>query len=202
MLPYILQGLTLGVAATAQPGPFNSYLVSQALSHGWKRAWMAAFAPLLSDGPIIIVTLLALSQVPAWLQRGLNFVSGIFILYLAWGAFEHWRNFSAPQTETAPAGSQSLLKAALINLINPSPYIYWSLVMGPILIAGWRENPFYGLGFLIVFYAILIGGLLGVMAVFAAARQMGEKVSHALLGISALALAGFGLFQLWRAAFS
>jgi len=74
--------------------------------------------------------------------------------------------------------------------------------MGPILMAGWRENPLYALGFLVVFYAMLIGGLLGIMAVFGAARQAGEKVSRALLGISVLALAGFGLFQLWRAALS
>jgi threonine/homoserine/homoserine lactone efflux protein len=202
MLTYLLQGLTLGVAATAQPGPFTSYLISQTLSHGWKRSWMAAFAPLLSDGPIIALTLLVLSQVPLWLQRGLNVAGGLFILYLAWGAFRQWRAFSGLQLAAAPTGSHSLLKAALINLVNPAPYIYWSLVMGPILLAGWRESPLVALSFLVAFYSILIGGLLAIMAVCGAARQMGEKLSRSLLGFSVLALVAFGLFQLWRAAFA
>ena len=202
MLTYLLQGLTLGVAATAQPGPFTSYIISQTLSHGWRRSWMTAFAPLLSDGPIIALTLLVLSQVPPWLQRGLNFAGGLFILYLAWGAFRQWRAFNGLQPAAAPNGNQSVLKAALINLINPAPYIYWGLVTGPILLAGWRESPLAAIGFLTAFYSIMIGGLLAIMAIFSAARQMGDKVSRSLLGISVLALIGFGLFQLWRAAFA
>jgi threonine/homoserine/homoserine lactone efflux protein len=199
MLPYILQGLTLGFAAAFQPGPFTSYLITQTVAHGWKRASSAAFAPLLSDGPIIALSLLALSQIPAWFQRGLNFASGVFILYLAWGAFKQWQNFSGMQAQPTTTGNQNLLKATLINLLNPAPYIYWSLVMGPILISGWRESPAHGISFLVAFYVVLIGGLLGTMTLFGAARQMGEKVSRALLGISVLALIGFGLFQLWRA---
>jgi len=202
MLVYLLQGLTLGIAATAQPGPFTSYLISQTLAHGWRRAWKAAFAPLLSDGPIIALTLLVLSQVPPWLQRGLNLASGLFILYLAWGAFEHWRDFTRVQPGASLMGNRSVVKAALINLVNPAPYIYWSLVSGPILVAAWREDPLDAVGFLMAFYIILIGGLLGIMALFGAARNMGEKVSRGLLGFSVLALLGFGLFQLWRAAFA
>lgn len=161
---------------------------------------MAAFAPLLSDGPIIALALLVLSQVPAWLQRGLFLASGVFILYLAWGAFRQWQDFTEVASAPAPARREgSLLKAALMNLINPAPYIYWSLVTGPILVAGWQRDPAYGMGFLVAFYAVLIGGLLGVMIVFGSTRQLGERVSRMLLGISVLALAGFGLFQLWRA---
>jgi hypothetical protein len=64
MLPFFLQGLTLGFAAGAQPGPFQTYLISQTLSQGWRRAWIAAFGPLLSDGPIVALVLLVLSQIP------------------------------------------------------------------------------------------------------------------------------------------
>ena len=48
MLTFLLQGLTLGFAAGAQPGPFQTYLISQTLSQGWRRAWIAAFAPLVA----------------------------------------------------------------------------------------------------------------------------------------------------------
>jgi len=195
---FILQGLTLGFAAAVQPGPFMAYLITQTLTLGFRKTWMAAFAPLISDGPIITLAILVLVQIPAWLTRGLNFLSGFFILYLAWNALQQWRNFSAQIEPSASQGQQNIFRAALMNAISPMPYIYWSLVTGPILIAGWRENPAHGLAFLGAFYLVMIGSLLGILWLFSAARRLGSQVSRALLGVSVLALAGFGLLQIWR----
>jgi len=116
-------------------------------------------------------------------------------LYLAHGAYKSWKNFDTniPSTETET--QQSLLKAALIN---PNPYIYWTLVIGPILLAGWREIPVYGLGFIAGFYATMIFSLITMILVFGTARQLEPKVNRTLLGFSALALLCFGLFQLWK----
>jgi len=88
----------------------------------------------------------------------------------------------------------------MMNAISPGPYIFWSLVTGPILIAGWRETPANGIGFLGGFYAAMVGTLIGIIVVFGAARQIGPKVNRVLLGISAIALAAFGLYQLWLGA--
>jgi len=195
---YLLQGLALGFAAAVQPGPFLAYLISQTLTHGFRKTWMSAFAPLISDGPIIALALLVLVQMPAWLQRGLNLASGIFIIYLAWGAYRQWRNFSPLESATSPSGGKSILKAAMMNMLSPMPYIYWGLVTGPILVSGLRQSPANGVTFLSAFYSILIGSLLVILALFSAARSLGNRVSRALLGVSVLALGGFGLFQLWR----
>ena len=46
MLFYFLQGATLAISAAIMPGPYQAYLLSQALRHGWKRTLPAAFAPL------------------------------------------------------------------------------------------------------------------------------------------------------------
>ena len=64
MLAYLLQGLGYGFAAAVQPGPFQTYVMSQALERGWRRALPAALAPLISDGPIIALTLLVLTRLP------------------------------------------------------------------------------------------------------------------------------------------
>jgi threonine/homoserine/homoserine lactone efflux protein len=140
---------------------------------------------------------LVLSQVPLWLQRFLYLAGGLFLLYLAYGAYKSWKNFDStiPYRETETR--QSILKAALINMLNPNPYIFWSLVTGPILVTGWRETPSYGLGFLAGFYATLILGFSAVIIAFGSASQLGTKVNRALLGISAIALFCFGMFQLW-----
>ena len=52
---YIAQGLVYGFAAAAQPGPLQTYIISQAVARGWKRALPTALAPLISDGPIILL---------------------------------------------------------------------------------------------------------------------------------------------------
>ena len=157
-----------------------------------------ALAPLLSDGPIIILMLLILSQVPDWLQRFLYIAGGLFILYLAWGAFKSWRTFDADAALEASPPQQSLLKAALMNMVSPGPYIFWSLVTGPILLEGWREAPANGIGFLAGFYAAMIASLAVLILLFGLAKHLGPKVNRIMLGISAIALAGFGLYQLYR----
>jgi threonine/homoserine/homoserine lactone efflux protein len=196
VLAYIIQGLGYGFAAAVQPGPFQTYVLSQALNRGWRRALPMALAPLLSDAPIITLMLLVLSQVPDWLQRFLYIASGLFILYLAWGAFKAWRAFDAA-LETTPS-QQGLLKATLMNMLSPGPYIFWSLVTGPILLEGWREAPALGIGFLAGFYVAMIASLATLILLFGLAHHLGPKVNRILLGISAIALTGFGLYQLWR----
>jgi threonine/homoserine/homoserine lactone efflux protein len=194
---YILQGIGYGFAAAAQPGPFQTYLISQTLIKGWKRTLPAAFAPLISDGPIIALSLFIISQLPAGLQRFLYVAGGLFVLFLAYGAYRSWKNFdpTIPYIETGT--QQSIVKAALINALNPNPYIFWSLVTGPILLTGWRETPVFGLSFMAGFYVTMILGFSALIIVFGSARQLGPKVNHMLLGISAVALFGFGFYQLW-----
>jgi threonine/homoserine/homoserine lactone efflux protein len=198
MLAYLIQGIGYGFAASVQPGPLQTFIISQTLKNGWRRTLPAALAPLISDGPILILILFVLSQVPGWFQKFLYIAGGLFILYLAWGAWKAWRSFDATSPAVAHSGQQSMFKAALTNLLNPGPYIYWSLVTGPILVAGWRETPLNGFGFLLGFYCTIVAGLVATILLFGAARQLGPKVNRAVLGLSVIALAGFGVYQLWR----
>jgi len=197
MLAYLIQGIGYGFAAAVQPGPFQTYLISQTLSKGWRLTLPAALAPLISDGPIIVVALVVLSQVPLWFQRFLYIAGGLFILYLAYSAFVAWRNYDKSGVVTDSSGRQSVVKAAMMVALSPGPYIYWSLVTGPILLTGWREAPANGLGFLVSFYATIVLSLSGIIVMFGTARQLGPKVNRALLGASAITLVCFGLYQLW-----
>ncbi len=194
---YLLQGVGYGLAAASQPGPFQTYLISQTLTRGWKHTLPAAFAPLVSDGPIILLCLLALSQVPIWLQRFLYIAGGLFILYLAYGTFKSWKNFDLQTSRPESTGGQSVLKAAMMNALSPNPYIFWTLVTGPILLKGWREAPVNGIGFLAGFYVTMISSLAGIILVFGLASRFGPKVNKILLAVSAIALFCFGLYQLW-----
>jgi threonine/homoserine/homoserine lactone efflux protein len=196
MWVYLIQGIGYGFAAAVQPGPFQAYLISQTLSNGWRRTLPAALAPVISDGPIIILTLVILSYIPVWFQRFLYIAGGLFILYLAYSAFAAWRNFDEGRVVTHSVSRQSAVRAAMMNALSPGPYLYWSLVTGPILLAGWRETPINGVGFLVSFYTAIVLSLVAIILVFGTAQRFGPRINRMLLGVSAIALAGFGLYQL------
>jgi threonine/homoserine/homoserine lactone efflux protein len=197
MIPYLILGMTYAFAAAVQPGPFLTYLVSQTLTNGWSRTVPAAFAPLLSDIPIITLVLFVLSRMPGWLVQVLQFAGGGFLLYLALGAYKIWRNYKKTKAIGNITVQQTILKAVLVNLLNPAPYLGWSLVMGPLLLKGWRETPANGIALLVGFYCVLIIVTLGIMLLFSLARNAGPRISQALVGLSAVALTIFGLYEIW-----
>jgi len=196
MAEYLLFGLTFGFAAAGQPGPFTAYLISRALTQGWRRTLPAIFAPLLSDGPIALLVLLVLTRMPAGLVQWLHLLGGAFVLYLAVGAWRAWRHFAAASA-APPSTERSLFEAATVNLLNPNPYLGWSLVLGPLLLKGWHESPARGIAVVASFYGTMICGFAGIVFLFHLARGAGPRVTRALVGASALALAGFGAYQLW-----
>lgn len=196
MLAILVQGIGYGLAAAAQPGPFQMFLISQTLDRGWRRTLPMALAPLLSDGPIISLSLLVLSRLPGWWQRLLNVAGGLFLLYLAYTAYLSWRRFDGTQFVSTEQSSYGVLKATMMNALSPGPYLFWSLVTGPILLAGWRQATALGIGFLIAFYATMVASLAAIIVVFGLARKLGPRLTHVLVGISAIALLGFGLYQL------
>lgn len=199
MLAFFLRGLVLGLPAAVQPGPFQAYLLSQTMKNGWRRTLPAALAPLLSDGPIIILVVLLLTQLPPWFLRLVQIAGGAFLLYLAWRAWLTFRNRDftrLPQADSAI--QQSVVEAGIMNALNPNPYIFWGLVAGPVLVQAWRQGPVLGVSFLAGFYGALMGGFALQIVLFGTARRLGPGVSRALTGISALALLLFAVFQLWQ----
>ncbi|HYM60715.1 MAG TPA: LysE family transporter [Thermoanaerobaculia bacterium] len=200
MLANLLVGATFAFAAAVQPGPFQTYLIAQTLHAGWRRALPAAFAPLLSDGPVILLVLVVLTRLPPAFVPALQLAGGLFLLYLAAGALKTWRRHTVIEASESPSPRQSLLKATLINLLNPNPYLSWSLVLGPLLLKGWRETPSHGIALLAGFYGTFVILLLGLITLVAGAGQLGPRVSRLLIGLSAIALAGFGCYELWSGA--
>jgi threonine/homoserine/homoserine lactone efflux protein len=200
VLHNLILGITFAFAAAVQPGPLQTYLISQSLVRGYRHTFPAAFSPLISDGPIIVLVLFLLSSLPHWLLNILQIAGGVFLFYLAVNAWKTWRNYDARKAVQVQSGHQTLLKATLVNLLNPNPYLGWSLVMGPLLLKAWRETPVNGIVLLVGFYATLVVSLVGTIILFSTARNLGPRVSRVLIGISAIALACFGFYELWSGA--
>ncbi|MGE5496666.1 MAG: LysE family translocator [Syntrophothermus sp.] len=197
MIQYLILGITFAFAAAVQPGPFQSYLISQSLSKGWRRTFVSAFAPLFSDGPIIILTLFILTRMPHWLISVLQLSGGAFLFYLAFESFKTWKKYDPNNQLTPEPDNRPLWKAVMVNLLNPNPYLGWSLVMGPLLLKGWRENPAYAVSLLTGFYTTIILGSFTIVLIFSAARTLGPRLNRTLLGLSVITIAGFGCFELF-----
>jgi threonine/homoserine/homoserine lactone efflux protein len=88
-------------------------------------------------------------------------------------------------------------KAAAVNLLNPNPYLSWSLILGPLLLRAWQEAPAHGIALLVSFYVTMISTTAVILIPFAGARALGPRVGRAMVGVSALALAAFGVYQVW-----
>jgi threonine/homoserine/homoserine lactone efflux protein len=195
-LLYLLQGATLALSAVIMPGPFQAFLLTHALRHGWKRTLPAALAPLVTDGPILTLVLFVLTWTPPWFLDILRIAGGLFILYLARG-ITHTLKQSAPVSEPAIGeGRKSLLSAIAINVLNPNPYLFWSMVGGPIVLSGWRASPGLGVSFLAGFFGTFLCGLGVLIILFATAGRLDPRLNRVLSTIAFGALIAFGLYQI------
>jgi threonine/homoserine/homoserine lactone efflux protein len=169
MIAFLIQGLSLGLSGAASPGPFQVYLFGQTMRIGWRKALPAVIAPVISDIPVVLLVFLALTHLPDFVLRIVQLLGGGFVLYLAWKSYLTWKNFREMEVPLGEESRQSIFQAVLMNFLSPNPFIFWSLLAGP---------------------------------VFGAARQFGAKVNRVMIGVSALALAGFGIYQLWQGIFA
>jgi len=137
--------------------------------------------------------------VPPVVLRLLSIAGGLFVLYLAWELLKQWRGGSPAAAAVAgaqPIGWKGLWRAAIVNWLNPNPYIFWTLVGGPTLIAALNQSLAYGAAFLAGMYGVFIGSMLIIVAVFHFARNLGPRIVRGLLLISIGVLAMLGVVLL------
>jgi len=196
MIPYFIYGITFAFAAAVQPGPLQTYIISQTLKKGWRSTLPAAVAPVISDVPILLLILFLLSTVPDNFIIILRIGGGLFLLYLGISAFLSWKKYDAEESTSGDSGHQTLFKAVVVNVLNPAPYLAWSLILGPLFLEGWKAAPVNGMALIFGFYITMVITLAGIIILFAFARKLGPTVSKTLIGLSAIVLFAFGIYQL------
>jgi len=152
---------------------------------------------MISDAPIIVLVLLVLSNLPAGFIRLMHFAGAAFIFYLAAIAIRNLIRFDPERDLDNQPNDKTVLKAAVVNLLNPGPYLGWSLVMGPLFLKGYREAPINGIALVVGFYSTMILSLAGMIFLFSFARNLGPRVNRAALVVSIAGLVCFGIYQLW-----
>lgn len=157
-MSYLLLGLTLGFGAGISPGPLMALVVTASLRKGLDGGLRVAVAPLITDLPIILLTLFVLDRMPDWTLRALATVGGLVVIYIGVEILRSARTATlAGETEQAEHVNSELWRGVLVNALNPNPYIFWVTIGGPTLLAGWKESSTYPLAFLVSFYTLLVG---------------------------------------------
>jgi threonine/homoserine/homoserine lactone efflux protein len=196
VLEYVVFGVGLAFSAAVQPGPLQAFLLSRVAAAGWKRTLPASFSPLLSDIPIALLVLLVLGRLPAAALLVLRAAGGFLLLYLAWSALRQARREPEAAAGADHSAPRTLLQAALVNVLNPNPYIAWALVLGPAVGAAWRERPAWAVALVAAFYGTMVVMLAASIFLFGTARFLGPKGRRRLVVASGLSLALLGVYQL------
>ncbi len=196
LLPHVALGGGLAFAAVVQPGPLQAFLLSRATTEGWKRTLPAALSPLLSDGPIALVALVVLGQLPPAGQQLLRAAGGALLLYLAWTSIRSLRAVAGAPEPDPSAAPKTLLQAAIVNLLNPNPYLAWALILGPAAVTAWRGDPVHAVALLASFYVVMVTGLAAFIVLASSARSLPPRARRVVAIAAAAVLAVLGVWML------
>jgi threonine/homoserine/homoserine lactone efflux protein len=166
-------------------------LISRVLASGWRRTLPACFAPLISDGPIALLTISVLTQWPPGVLHVLRSGGGLLLLWLAARVLLQWRKPMSPVPHAS--APRTLVEATLVNVLNPNPYLGWALVLGPSVGVAWSIAPAHALALVASFYVTMVVTLAGFVFLTGTARFLDRSRQRALVGASAILLAGVGI---------
>jgi threonine/homoserine/homoserine lactone efflux protein len=169
MITSLSAGIILGLSGGFSPGPLLTLVISQSLRHGFKEGVKVAVAPLITDLPIILISIFVLARLANFrtILGIFSLIGGLFVMYLAYESFQTSR-FRINIQEAEP---QSLRKAIVVNALNPNPYLFWFSLGAPMIIKTWKENQFTAVAFVAGFYICLIGSKVFTAALVSKSRQ-------------------------------
>lgn len=204
MWTYISLGLGMGLNSGISPGPLLALVVAASLRSGLPGGLAVALVPLITDLPIITLSILLVGSLPPEASRWVGMLGGLVIVWMGIEAIRSGREATLP-SGGAPQGEpwRELLRGITVNALNPHPYLFWTTVGGPTLIRGWQESPLHAAAFLVSFYLLLLGSK--VVIAWAVSRQAGG-LSQAWYrrvlqgsGVLLLAMGTWFVWQVWGA---
>lgn len=197
----ILPAMSVGLSAAALPGPLQAYLLNITLRFGWRRGLLVIFAPLIVDGPIILITVFLLGQLPDAALQAIRIVGGVLLLWIAWGAWGQLRAGASFTAESDRADDSAetispqrvLGTSAAMNIFSPGPYLFWATINGPLLLQAIEQFGLAGaVGMLLGFYGTFLGALALLVVLFNRLGQIDPRFTRFVLRLTIALLVWFG----------
>jgi len=189
---YLSVGALLGVSAGLAPGPLLALVISETLRHGVRAGVRIAFAPVLTDLPIILAVWFLVSRLADFhLILGLISLLGAAFVFSMGYAGLRTSGIDVPSPE-GPA--KSLTKGVLANLLSPHPYLFWFGVGAPIISEASAASAAAPWAFVVTFYLLLVGSKMALAILAGRSRSyLSGRVYRnlmRLLGLLLMLLAG------------
>ena len=189
---FVSAGVLLGLSSGLSPGPLLTLVLAQTLKHNRAEGIKVALSPLVTDFPIILITILImgrLTQSDIFLAI-ISFAGGIF---LAWLGFESVRSREMSMDLQDP-GSGSMKKGIITNFLNPGPYLFWATVGTPLMLKAYKTDLTSAILFIISFYVFLTGSKIMVACLAGKTKHLlNQGIYLILMRILGIALFIFSL---------
>ncbi len=163
MWSFLGQGVLLGLSAGIAPGPLFALVIAETLRHGTKYGLRVALAPLLTDLPIVLVTVLILSRLTSFdgVLGVVAFLGCAVVLRMAYQSLR-----TKPfDPEATVSKARSLQKGIIINALSPHPYLFWLTVGAPTTLKAAEQDAIAPWAFIGGFYVCLIGAKIVLAAI-------------------------------------
>ena len=185
---FLISGIIFGLTLGMSPGPLLTLVISETLKHDKKEGIKIAIAPILTDLPIVLITLLILSKLTNFdpILGSISILGAIFIGYLA------YENISIKKIEldVSEAKPQSIKKGVIANFLNPHPYVFWFIIGAPTVLRAWDVSLFSAILFILGFYIFLVGSKISIAVIVEKSRSFLKSNIYVytirLLGIALL----------------
>jgi len=192
VIEYLSLGILLGLYAGLTPGPLLTLVVSETLQHDFRAGFKVAIAPIVSDAPIILLSLFAIRGL-ADFQHILGLISLVGACFLIWMGIESLR-FQGLHLHLETTKSHALRKGILVNVLSPYPYLFWFSVGAPLLGKAMEKHAMAPALFILGFYALLVGLKILLAFLVGKSKTLLEGQAYILsirvLGFVLLVLAG------------
>ncbi len=200
----LLAGLVLGLGSGVAPGPLLALAITTTLRRGWQAGLQVAVAPLVSDALVIAITLTLVAQLPGTATAALALAGGAVIALFGVESLRAARTATVDDLRARPLDGPDGRRArtirapwalaALVNLTNPAPWLFWATVGAPALVGYWHRSPGLAVAFLLGFYPAIVGSkALIVLGLAAGRHRLSTAGYRAILAGAGLALLAFAV---------
>ena len=167
-ITFLFSGVVFGLSAGLSPGPLLTLVISETLKHDIKEGIKVSIAPLLTDLPIVLITILVLSRLSNMLPA-LGVVSLLGCAFLTYLGFESI-TFRGVDIEVAQVKHDSVKIGVITNFLNPNPYMFWLTIGAPLVLKALKIGLFSASLFILGFYVFLVGSKVLVAVVVGKSR--------------------------------
>ncbi len=159
-LPFFISGIVFGFVVGISPGPLLTLVVAETLKHNKKEGILVASAPLVTDIPIVLLSILILAKLSDFhcVLGAISLCGALFIGYLAYESI----TVKGIDINMQRIKARSLRKGIITNFLSPHPYLFWIAVGAPTVLKGYKINILTSLLFIVGFYLLLVGSKITV----------------------------------------